>query len=192
VGLGLPSLDSGLVGLDFGLVDESGTSTCSRPNLMEVSLVSPRVVDEQFCLEGGRRLVTMVSGGIEEQSWLQEALLMSSTGSVRSDDVSDAGSVVASGHADEGAIYSSFADDGLASCTSGSEDRLVGPADVGDGSVSAVPSGSVSVPVGEGSTGSASMVSIECKSPGFAENELIGAVTVVKPFAISARKDSQA
>jgi hypothetical protein len=81
---------------------------------------------------------------------------------------------------------------GLASCASGSEDRLVGPADAGDGFVSAVPFGSVLVPVGEGSTGSASMVSVECKSPGFPENELIGAVTLAKSLAVSARKDSQA
>jgi hypothetical protein len=126
----------------------------------------------------------MVSGGIDEQSWLQEASSVSSMGSVKSDGESDARSVVASGHADEGSIYSS----------SGSEDRLVGPMDAGDGFVSAVPSGSVLVPVGEGSVYSkaASMVSVECTSLRLVENELIGAVTVAKPLAISARKDSQA
>jgi hypothetical protein len=113
VGLGLPGLDSGSVGLDSGLVDRSGTSACSHSNLMEVSLVSLRVVDEQFRLEGGRRPIPMVSGWIKEQSRLQETLPMSSTGSVRSDVVSGTGSVVASGHADEGAICSSSAGDGV-------------------------------------------------------------------------------
>ncbi|KAE8038044.1 hypothetical protein FH972_010590 [Carpinus fangiana] len=35
-------------------------------------------------------------------------------------------------------------------------------------------------------------ISDECSSPGFAENKLIGAVTVAKPLVVSARKDSQA
>jgi hypothetical protein len=69
--------------------------------------VSPRVVDEQFRLEVGRRPVAMVYGEIDEQSRLQEALLVSSTGSVKSDGESNVGSVVASGHADEGSVYSS-------------------------------------------------------------------------------------
>jgi hypothetical protein len=198
-GLGLPGLDSGSFGLDFGLVDGSGaglyvpvsgSSACSHSDLMQISLVSPRVVDEQFRLKGGRRPVAMVFGGIEDQSRL--ASPVSSTGSVKSDGVSDTGSVVASGHADEGAAYSSSAGDGLASCASGSEDSLVGLANASDGSVPTIPSGSVSVPIGEGSTGSISMVSVECKSPGFAKNELIGAVTVAKPLAVSARKETQA
>jgi hypothetical protein len=79
-----------------------------------------------------------------------------------------------------GRCVSSHVDLGLA--------RLVGPADAGDGPVSAVPPGYVSVPVGEGSTGSASMVSVECKSTGSA----IGAVTEAKPLACSARKETRA
>jgi hypothetical protein len=79
-----------------------------------------------------------------------------------------------------GRCVSSHVDLGLA--------RLLGPADAGDGPVSAVPPGYVSVPVGEGSTGSASMVSVECKSTGSA----IGAVTEAKPLACSARKETRA
>jgi hypothetical protein len=37
-----------------------------------------------------------------------------------------------------------------------------------------------------------SSISDECLSPGYVENDLIGAATVVKPLAVSARKDSQA
>ncbi|KAE8125923.1 hypothetical protein FH972_020684 [Carpinus fangiana] len=158
---------------------------------MEASLVSPMVVDDQFRLEGGHRPVSMESGSsdasssvsstvIDERSRLQEASPVSSTGSVWSDGVSDSGSVVASGHAGDG--FSSSSDLGPLT--------LVGPEAAGDGSVSSLvapASGSVSVPVGVGpvSSGSASMASVECSSPGFAENELIGAVTVAKPLAVS-------
>jgi hypothetical protein len=37
-----------------------------------------------------------------------------------------------------------------------------------------------------------SSISDECSSPGYAKNDLIGAATVAKPLAISARKDLQA
>ncbi|KAE8009038.1 hypothetical protein FH972_005496 [Carpinus fangiana] len=108
-----------------------------------------------------------------------------SVGFVWSDGVSDSSSVVASGHAGDGSSSSSD----LGPLT------LVGLEAVGDGSVSSLvvlASGSVSVPVGVGpvSSGSASMASVECSSPGFAENELIGAVRVAKLLAVSARKDS--
>ena len=35
-------------------------------------------------------------------------------------------------------------------------------------------------------------ISDECSSPGYAENDLIGAASAAKPLAVSARKDSQA
>ena len=104
-GLGLSGLDSRSVGPDpgsdsrlngpvFGLV--SGSTTCARPVLTEAALVSPMVVKEQVRLEGGRRLVVMVSSSsdasstvIDAQSHLQEASPVSSMGSVWSDGASD-------------------------------------------------------------------------------------------------------